>query len=76
MDNFPINPADGVVFAVLLLSALLMLQHLGENDAATRIRRALDRVLASGQVRTRDLGGTATTSEFTTAVSAAIDAGA
>jgi isocitrate dehydrogenase (NAD+) len=60
----------------LLLSALLMLQHLGENDAATRIRRALDKVLASGQVRTRDLGGTATTSEFTTAVSAAIDAGA
>jgi isocitrate dehydrogenase (NAD+) len=60
----------------LLLSALLMLQHLGENDAAARIRRALEQVLESGSVRTRDLGGTATTTEFTSAVSAAIDAGA
>ena len=62
--------------SALLLSALLMLQHLGETDAAGRIRRALDRVLAAGEVRTRDLGGTATTSEFTMAVCAAIDAGA
>ena len=60
----------------LLLSALLMLQHLGEVDAADRIRRALYQVLGGGQVRTRDLGGTATTGEFTAAVCAAIDAGA
>jgi isocitrate dehydrogenase (NAD+) len=60
----------------LLLSALLMLEHLGETGAADRIRRALHQVLGSGQVRTRDLGGSATTSEFTAAVCAAIDAGA
>ena len=60
----------------LLLSALLMLRHLGENPAADRIQRALDSVLAGGAVRTRDLGGTATTSEFTAAVCAAMEAGA
>jgi isocitrate dehydrogenase (NAD+) len=52
----------------LLLSALMMLDHIGERDQATRIRAALDRVLVEGQVRTRDLGGTATTTEFTEAV--------
>ncbi len=49
----------------LLLSALLMLDHIGERDQAARIRAALGRVLADGRVRTRDLGGRATTSEFT-----------
>ena len=52
----------------LLLSGLMMLDHLGERAAATRIREALDRVLTAGVVRTRDLGGTATTTEFTDAV--------
>ena len=49
----------------LLLSALLMLEHIGERDQAARIRAALGRVLADGRVRTRDLGGRATTTEFT-----------
>jgi isocitrate dehydrogenase (NAD+) len=52
----------------LLLSALMMLDHLGEREPADRIRGALDRVLTGGQVRTRDLGGTASTTEFTDAV--------
>jgi len=52
----------------LLLSGLMMLDHLGERAAATRIREALGRVLTGGVVRTRDLGGTATTTEFTDAV--------
>jgi isocitrate dehydrogenase (NAD+) len=52
----------------LLLSALLMLDHIGEGETAARIRAALGRVLAGGAVRTRDLGGTATTTEFTEAV--------
>jgi isocitrate dehydrogenase (NAD+) len=52
----------------LLLSALLMLRHIGEGKIADRIARALESVLAAGQIRTRDLGGTATTAEFTTAV--------
>jgi isocitrate dehydrogenase (NAD+) len=59
----------------LLLSALLMLDHLGEGAAAERIRQALARVL-QGDVRTRDLGGTATTTEFTAAVCRAIEQGA
>jgi len=52
----------------LLLSGLLMLDHIGEGDAAGRIRGALTRVLSAGTVRTRDLGGTATTTEFTDAI--------
>jgi isocitrate dehydrogenase (NAD+) len=56
----------------LLLSALMMLDHIGEVDAARRIRAALDRTLSDERVRTRDLGGTATTSEFADAVAAAV----
>jgi isocitrate dehydrogenase (NAD+) len=52
----------------LLLSSLMMLRHLGEDDAAARILAALHRVLASPDTRTRDLGGSATTTAFTTAV--------
>jgi isocitrate dehydrogenase (NAD+) len=52
----------------LLLSGLLMLDYLGETAQAERIRAALTRVLAAGRVRTRDLGGTATTTEFTGAI--------
>jgi isocitrate dehydrogenase (NAD+) len=52
----------------LLLSALMMLDHLGERQASDRIRAALKRVLLAGQVRTRDLGGQATTTEFADAV--------
>jgi isocitrate dehydrogenase (NAD+) len=52
----------------LLLSALLMLEHIGEGERAERIRGALGRVLEGGVVRTRDLGGEASTTEFTDAV--------
>jgi isocitrate dehydrogenase (NAD+) len=52
----------------LLLSALMMLRHLGEDAAAARIMTALHRVLAAPETRTRDLGGSATTAAFTTAV--------
>ena len=58
----------------LLLSALMMLDHMGEPDASGRIRAALDRVLTDGTVRTRDLGGTASTTEFTEAICRALDA--
>jgi isocitrate dehydrogenase (NAD+) len=51
----------------LLLSAVLMLRHLGEASMADRIVVALGRVLSDG-VRTRDLGGTASTIEFTDAI--------
>jgi isocitrate dehydrogenase (NAD+) len=52
----------------LLLSALMMLRHIGEAAAAERIRQSLARVLEAGAVRTRDLGGSATTSAFTDAL--------
>jgi isocitrate dehydrogenase (NAD+) len=52
----------------LLMSALLMLRHIGETAAAASIESALDRVLVDGQVRTRDLGGTAGTMEFARAI--------
>ena len=48
-------------------SGVMMLRHLGETDAASRVERALLEVYASG-VRTGDLGGTATTNAFTDAV--------
>jgi isocitrate dehydrogenase (NAD+) len=56
----------------LLLSAVLMLRHIGEGAAADRIMAALDRVLESGSVRTRDLGGTTSTFEFADAVCRAL----
>jgi isocitrate dehydrogenase (NAD+) len=52
----------------LLLSALMMLDHIGERARAERIRAALSRVLTEGRVRTRDLGGQASTTEFTDAI--------
>jgi isocitrate dehydrogenase (NAD+) len=57
----------------LLSSAILMLRHLGEGEAADRLQRALSAVFRAGTALTRDLGGTATTSEFTTAVKRQLD---
>ncbi len=57
----------------LLLSALLMLRHVGEASHAERIHRALVRVLTERGVRTRDLGGTATTSDYADAICREID---
>lgn len=53
----------------LLQSAVMMLQHLGEMDAARRVYDAILKVLASGpESRTPDIGGTGTTASFTTAM--------
>jgi isocitrate dehydrogenase (NAD+) len=52
----------------LIQTAVLMLKHIGEREAAERIQGALERVLAEGKVLTRDLGGEATTIEFTETV--------
>jgi isocitrate dehydrogenase (NAD+) len=56
----------------LMQSAALMLDHMGEKEPAARLQQALERVYAEGGSRTRDLGGTATTSDFTDAVVAAL----
>jgi len=50
----------------------MMLDHLGENAAADGIGAAVGSVLAAGEVRTRDLGGTNTTDEVGGAIAAAI----
>jgi len=52
----------------LLLSACLMLEHVGKAETADRVRSALDVALASETSRTGDLGGSASTGEFTAAV--------
>jgi tartrate dehydrogenase/decarboxylase / D-malate dehydrogenase len=54
-----------------LWTAVLMLDHLGEKEAALRLMQAVERVTASG-LHTPDLGGKATTREVTSAVCDAI----
>ncbi len=49
----------------LLLSACLMLRHLGWTSDADRIKNAVLSTIKEGKVRTRDLGGTAGTKRFT-----------
>src|SRR5271154_7158535 len=56
----------------LLMSANLMLKHLGERSAPVRIEAALVKVYEEGKHVTRDVGGTAGTREFTDAVIAAL----
>ncbi len=56
----------------LLLAACMMCDHIGQNDVATRIRDAFEGTVKAGEVRTRDLGGTSSTDEFTDAVIAAL----
>jgi isocitrate dehydrogenase (NAD+) len=46
----------------------MMLDHVGELDRAERIRQAVIETIVRGKVRTRDLGGTASTAEFGDAV--------
>jgi isocitrate dehydrogenase (NAD+) len=55
----------------MILSAVLMLRHLGQPEAALRLERAVAQVLASGKVRTADLrprGEPATTSAMARAI--------
>uniref|UniRef100_A0A7S0VFD1 Isopropylmalate dehydrogenase-like domain-containing protein n=1 Tax=Polytomella parva TaxID=51329 RepID=A0A7S0VFD1_9CHLO len=52
----------------LLLSSCMMLRHLGHMETAERIQGACLAVIAEGKYRTGDLGGNATTSDFTKAV--------
>jgi isocitrate dehydrogenase (NAD+) len=52
----------------LLLAAALMLDHVDCQDQATHLRAALTATLNEDQIRTRDLGGTASTTEFAQAI--------
>jgi len=49
-------------------SVVMLLEHLGERDAAARVMRAIEQVTADQTLHTRDLGGTATTADVTRAV--------
>jgi len=56
----------------LMLSAGLMLRHLGETEAADRLEAAVRSVIAEGETVTYDLGGSAGTREFGAAVAARV----
>ena len=53
-----------------MLTAAMMLDHVGEHDAAQRLRGAIEATIAQDNIRTRDLGGRATTTDFARAVAA------
>lgn len=56
----------------MMLSACLMLIHIGEQKAGARLQTAIETVYTSGKHLTPDVGGTATTDEFTEAVIGAL----
>ena len=56
----------------LLMSSIMMLDHLGERTAARRIEAALEKVYCEGKHTTQDIGGKASTTEFTDAVISAL----
>ncbi len=59
----------------LMLAAAMMLDHVGLNESAQRLRGAIDATLNQDQVRTGDLKGSASTSAFATAVCRRIEQG-
>ena len=68
-----INFAHGSLFMMGAFVAWMMLNYLGETEASQRVTLALDKVYREGKHTTRDVGGTATTQEFTKAVIGALD---
>jgi isocitrate dehydrogenase (NAD+) len=52
----------------LILAGSMLLEHLGQGDRGIQVRRALEAVIKEGKTVTRDLGGIATTDEFTDAI--------
>jgi isocitrate dehydrogenase (NAD+) len=54
--------------AALILAGAMMLDHLEEHEQAIRVRAAVHDTIINDAIRTRDLGGTATTAEFGDAV--------
>ena len=54
--------------SALMLAAALMLDHLDQNDAAQKLRHAIRETIAAGDRLTADLGGSASTQEYTDAI--------
>ena len=61
-----VNPSS------MILSGVLMLEYIGEQEAADRVLNAVKEVIAEGKTVTYDLGGTAKTSEMAEAIAARI----
>ena len=57
-------------------SVVMLLEHLGEANAAARVMAAIEYVTANESLHTRDLGGTATTAQVTQAVCDQVSGGA
>jgi tartrate dehydrogenase/decarboxylase/D-malate dehydrogenase len=49
-------------------SCVMLLEHLGENEAAARLMKAIEEITADPKLHTGDLGGTAKTKDVTAAV--------
>ena len=64
--KYKVNPT------AIILAAKMMLDWLGERELAARIEQAVAKVIAAGEVRTYDMGGSATTLEIAEAVAAAV----
>jgi tartrate dehydrogenase/decarboxylase/D-malate dehydrogenase len=56
----------------MILSAAMMLRHLGERARADAVEAAVDAVLREGEIRTPDLGGSSSTDEVAAAVADAL----
>lgn len=52
----------------LVLSAVLMLAHLGENEAAQRVQNAVEKIIREAEFLTPDLGGTSNTNQYADAI--------
>jgi isocitrate dehydrogenase (NAD+) len=59
----------------LIRSGIMMLYHMQKDEVAERVRKALRDVIVRQKIRTRDLGGEATTTQFTDAILKAIESG-
>jgi isocitrate dehydrogenase (NAD+) len=57
----------------IIRSSIMMLYHMHKDEVAERVRRALRKVIVDQKIRTRDLGGEATTTQFTDAIVKALE---
>ena len=55
---------DVVNPVAMILAGALMMEHLGETALAVRIGRAVENAMASGRIRSKDMGGDSSTSEI------------
>jgi len=68
-DPEPDKAGQGIANpSALMLAAAMMLEHADRPEPARRLRDALERVLRDDGIKTRDLGGAASTTQFTEAV--------